>query len=568
MLDTPTTLAIVEDNPADTTHYMRLLEQCDHNFQHIECFTTIECALKSLKETKTNICCLLDYNLPDGTALSLVKALKSGSCDLICPIVIITGQNDTQSAVKLLKLGVQDYIVKDELSSNSFIRTIEGAVQNWQLKKQLEFMAMYDSLTQLGNRCLFIDKLEQMISEGSRYNHGFTLITLDLNNFKSVNDIYGHEAGDFVLQQVGIILRRTLRDADIAGRLGGDEFAILLPETCRESALIVAEKVADALDTDIEWHNAVIPVSAALGISMFPSKARNAMELMREADIALYKCKENKNAKYECYRQGWMDENAEKEKLRNYLPTALQDNKFEIALQAIVHSRDNERSIFAFEILTRLCFEGRWVNPITIVNMVIELGLDIAFHRWLFSSAFMQLKKLQVQQPNMKISLNLPANVCHSPRLTNLLVDMTQQHDIAPNDVILEVTETHLMVDPDKARQCLCNLVNSGFSIAIDDFGTGYSSMEYIADLPCSFIKIDKKFFLNLEENKRNRNIIEAITALAHGLEMVVIAEGIESATLVDEALELECDFLQGFYYGQPVIPTDNDDLFKLQNIN
>lgn len=563
MSESSTTLVIVEDNPADMTQYMRLLEDAQHKFDHIECFSTIEHAAECLENTNTTSCCLLDYSLPDGSALSLIKTLKSKGGDLGCPIVVITGQNDTKSAVNLLKLGVQDYLTKDELSSGTLMRTIESAMKNWSLKRQLEHMAMYDSLTNTANRGLLVEKLEQMLNEAIRYNHECTLIMLDLDNFKIVNDIYGHEAGDYVLRTVGNLLNSNLREVDIAGRLGGDEFAILLPETAGDSATVVAEKIASILSFDIEWKNSIIPISCSLGVANYPSRAKNATELMREADIALYKCKQDRTKTVEYYRRSWSETGSEKENLRNYLPLALKNNDLKLALQPIFKTQNEDTVLFAVEVLTRLSFDGKWVNPITIINMVMELGLDIEFHRWLFSSAFSHLKNMQRGYPDVKMSINLPANICHSPRIRNLLVEMSKKSEVNPKNIILEVTETHLMTEPDKAKECMNYLVDHGFSFAIDDFGTGYSSMEYIAELPCSYLKIDKKFFLNLKSNQRNQNIIEAITALSHGLEMNVIAEGIETEELVSDAIQMQCDYLQGFYFSQPVI-LENENLCEL----
>jgi diguanylate cyclase (GGDEF)-like protein len=559
-LDT-SSLLIVEDNPADITLYLRLLEDVDHGFEHIECVTTVKDASDCLENNAHLSCCLLDFNLPDGSALSLLESLQSNQKTANCPIVVITGQEDTKNAVRLLKLGVQDYIVKDDLSPNTLIRTIQNAIQNWKLTKQLEQMAHYDALTGLTNRGLFLEKLEQSFNESIRYSHHFALILLDLDKFKSINDIYGHEAGDFVLSVVGQKLDKFARKTDIAGRLGGDEFAIILPQTDEESAHLVVDKLLKSVTFDVVWRSSVIPITASIGVAMCPGLAKDSKKLMRQADIALYRAKDRGRAQYVTYNENEKSLEDERERLKNSLPNALLEGKLQVAFQPIFSARDND-SVYAIEALTRWNQFGKWINPIDIINLVMELGVDIKFHGWLLKQAFTKLKEFQVDQPNLKLCLNLPANICHNPNFSDLIIKLSAQHKVTPNSIILEITETHLMTFPEKAKECLLRLVEANFHVAIDDFGTGYSSMEYIADLPCSILKIDKKFFLELEKNHRNSKIIEAICALAHGLDMQVIAEGIENELLCKSALALGCDYLQGFHLGYPAIPSANWNVF------
>lgn len=542
-------MLIVEDNPADMTLYLRLLEDIDHGFDHIECVSTLKGAMDCLEDNNGDTCCLLDFNLPDGSAINLLESLYSNKPLANCPVIVITGQEDTKNAVRLLKLGVQDYIVKDELTSNTLIRTIKTAIQNWKLSKQLEQMALYDSLTGLTNRGLFMEKLEQCFNEASRYGHRFALVLLDLDKFKSINDTYGHEAGDFVLETIGQKLQKFSRKADICGRLGGDEFAMILPDTDDKSSHFVVQKLLKALNFDIVWHNSVIPIASSIGASSFPCGADSYKKMMREADIALYQAKNRGRAQYIFYNEDESQCEDERGKLRDALPNAIKHSKLQVAFQTIV---DCEQNVFAVEALLRWNHLGNWINPIETVNLVIELGYDLEFHEWLFDQTFSKLKSFQIEHPNLKVCLNLPANICHNPRFAQLITRLATKHDVAPSDVILEVTETHLMVYPDKAKVCLEDLADVGFNIAIDDFGTGYSSMEYIADLPCSMLKIDKKFFIEMHKNVRYFKIIEAICTLAHGLGMKVIAEGIETEAHKQTANELGCDYLQGFHIAYP----------------
>lgn len=549
-------LLIVEDNPADMTLYIRLLEDLDHGFEHIECLSTIKDATEWLESTHPPTCCLLDFNLPDGSAISLLESLHTDNGLPKCPVIIITGQEDTKNAVQLLKLGAQDYVVKDELTSHVLLRTIQNAVSNWQLSKQLEIMALYDSLTGLTNRGLFLEKLEQAFNESKRYQHSFCLCLIDLDRFKSINDIYGHQAGDCVLQVVAEKMLSHTRGTDVAGRLGGDEFALLLPETDEKSAHMVIKKLLQAMTTEVTWNNSNIPISPSIGMTMYSSDAEDFKKLIQEADVALYRAKSRGRAQYVAYNEIDDEQEDTLEAVKYGLPLAIQSGALQIAFQPIVHAAKPDE-VYAIEALTRWNVGGKWIDPLDIINWVMELGLDREFHVWLLTECFTCLVKYQAKHPALKLSINLPANVSHNFNFTQLLVEQATQYKVAPESVILEITETHLIPQPEKALEGLNRMVERGFLVAIDNFGTGFCSMEYVANLPSSILKIDKKFLLELPTNPRNRNIIDAISSLAHSLEILVVAEGIEEEALYTESLKLKCDFLQGYHIGFPVIAKD-----------
>jgi len=551
-------LLIVEDNPADMALYIRLLEDVEHGFEHIECLSTIKDATKWLESTQAPTCCLLDFNLPDGSAISLLESLHSDNGLPKCPIIVITGQEDTKNAVQLLKLGAQDYLVKDDLSSHVLLRIIQNAVNNWQLSKELEKMALYDSLTGLSNRGLFLEKTEQTFNESIRYKHTFCVLLIDLDRFKSINDIYGHQAGDLVLQKVAEKMLSCTRVADVVGRLGGDEFAILLPETSDQSAHLVVKKLLKSLILEVSWNNASIPVTPSIGMAMFPSAAQDFKQLMQEADIALYKAKNLGRAQYVAYNEQTENKEDQVQILKDELPMALQRGELKIAYQAIVPAKQTGQ-IYAIEALTRWCFRGKWVAAVDIINWVMELGIDEKFHLWLLDDCFRTLVNFQKQHPKLKLSINLMANVCHNFSFADMLHTYINKYDVAPESIILEITELHLNPHPDKALEGLNNLAKQGFIIAIDNFGSGFCSMEYLANLPCKILKVDKKFLLELDKNERNRNIIDAIASLAHSLDILVVAEGVESENLKAASLALGCDFLQGYHIAYPTIATTND---------
>lgn len=542
-------LLIIEDSSEDTAHYLRLLKKIHHPFKKVISVTSLTEGLKSIDENAP-ACCLLDNFLTDGTAFDFLNNLKSAYINAPCPIIVITGQEDTSTAVKLMHTGAQDYLIKQDMDATQLQRAIYNSIKTWELQSKINQLALYDSLTGLGNRTLFIDNLNRLFNEYQRYNRSFALLFLDLDRFKLVNDTYGHEAGDVLLKQIGQKVRQLIRKTDIAARLGGDEFAILLPDIKETKANYVAFKLVKTLNFDFKWKETTISTSSSVGLAMCTKKIDDCNKMMREADIALYQAKKLGRARYSSFNLSLEKEIIELECLACALPHALQQKQLQVAWQPIVNVTSQQ--VDCVEALIRWYHNKQWINPLLIIDLMLERRLGDVFHKWLFEYSLEQLSLWKADNSKIRLSLNLPANLCHDSKIIQLLIETIKFYGIPPESVTVEVTETHLMDFPEETRKKLIILSDFGIRIAIDDFGTGYSSMKYLANLPCNILKIDQTFFLTLEENPRNSIIIEAITALAHRMKMQVVAEGIESQELYQTAQSLGCDYVQGYWLGEP----------------
>lgn len=544
-------LLIIEDNPADIAHYMRLLEEIEF---HFDCIESVQCLSDGREAYLKNPpdCCLLDNYLPDGSAQDFLEQISIEKVLTLFPIIVITGQEDAATAVNLMHIGAQDYLVKQQLDAPQLERAMLNAMKTWTLRSQLNHLALYDSLTGLANRALFMDRISQLFAESQRYSRSFALMYLDLDNFKYINDTFGHEAGDAGLKAVSERLLSTLRRTDTAARLGGDEFAILLPDIAEAKAHHVAYKLVQALSFDIKWGNGYIAITPSIGLATWPSKAQSCNDMMREADMALYRAKDAGRAQYSAFTKRYEEQTRKSEMLASALPRALLDTKLQIAWQPIIGV--NDHTVSCVEALVRWNHKNGWVPPPRIIELVLERRLGDLFHEWLFNQAMGQLTSWQAKNKALKVALNLPANLCHDKKIIQSLLNAMKTYAISPENVVVEITETHLMRHPDDTRKQLVMLADIGIEISIDDFGTGYSSMQYLASLPCNTLKIDQSFFLTLSKNPRNHQIIEAITALAHRLDLKVVAEGIETAELLQAAKHVGCDFAQGYWLGAPVI--------------
>lgn len=549
-----TTLLIADDNPADTTLCMRLLEDVQHPFSAIHCLSSLQATIDYIID-QPPACCILDYSFPDGSAELLLERIGKLDHTGACPIVITTGYDDAKLAVDLMHNGAQDYLVKHELTAGELIRAINNAMRTWALQKQLNYLALHDPLTGLVNRTLFVDRLSNLFQESVRHQRHFALIYVDLDRFKKINDTFGHEAGDFLLGEAAKRISDTLRKTDTAARLGGDEFAIILPDTSQPKAYHVAQKLVVALTTTIDWNDTLLSLSPSLGLSFYPGNAASYQELMREADVALYRSKESGRGRFSAFNERMAIEISKYEAIAAALPKAIVERELQVAYQPIYNLENNE--VVDVEALVRWNLEGEWVSPAVIIDMILERQLAEFFHEWLFDTSISQLVAWRKTQANLGLSLNMPASLGHDTEVIKRLEKTAQRYGLPASAIMIEITETHLMHHPEAVQRQLITLAEKGFRIAIDDFGTGYSSMQYLASLPCDTLKIDQTFFLTLNSNPKNKKIIQAITVLAHELSLNVVAEGLESDSLLGSAQKFSCDRGQGFHLGTPSFPCE-----------
>ncbi len=554
MADT-NTLLIIDDDIGDFVLYQHMLEEVAHGFEDIIHVDSLDAAYEYLHET-TPACCLLDYRFPDGSAKSLLERLQRQHQLFPCPIVIITSQEDTKTAVELLHLGAQDYLVKQDITAIDLQRAIEHAIKTWSLQKQLNHLALHDPLTGLVNRKLFIDRLSRLFNEYDRYQHGFSLVYIDLDRFKPINDTYGHEAGDFLLKKVAQFIQEVVRHTDTAARLGGDEFAVILPEISEAKAFHVAHKLVQNLTRTLTWRGNSINISPSLGLTCYPSKATNVHEFMREADMALYRAKESGRGRYAFFNDSLDQELREHEYLGSVLPRALVRHKLQLVYQPIFGLAQGDW--VSTEALVRWRHEGTDVPPRRIIDLVTEKRLAVYFHSWLFECCVQQLHDWQADAPQVGMAINVMPEILHDARIMQALLDAISSRNIAPERLTLELSESDIMRHPEQSAEVLTELRRHGFRIAIDDFGSGYSSMEYLSKLPADILKIDQKFFAHQTQAKSeagyvlgsstHQRLIVAATALGHSLAMQISAEGLESQEAWQLAKRTGCDFGQGHW--------------------
>lgn len=556
-------LLIIEDDLADYATYKRLLKNEKQIFDDIIHKESPKDAITFL-ENNTPQCCILDYTFPDESAKDFINTLFNRFGNLRFPIVISTGQGDERLAVELMKMGVQDYLVKGGISSAELSRALKYALRTYSLQAQIHKMAQYDSLTGLLNRTLFMNRLAQAVTEARRYDHSVGLVCLDIDHFKQINDTYGHNVGDEVIKEIANRISTCVRDSDSIARFGGDEFTILLPNAKPHEGHFVAQKLLKEIPQPLYLKECILYVHPSIGLAHFPNTAANHHELLKQGDAALYKAKQQGRSQYVKFSQTYHDEWLRKNTLSVALPKALKENKLKLAYQPVFDVKSG--AFKSVEALLRWEHENSHIPVEDVVELIHQGSLVLPYHLWLFNESLKQLQKWQKQKPGLKLALNISANLCHNRTIIDSLFDAAKENNIDPKSIILEVTETHLMRHQQLTREVLIELSKKGVLVAIDDFGTGYSSMEYLADLPCSQLKIDQRFFLNWEDNVKNQKIVEAITALGHQLELEVVAEGIENSFLANIVKKMGCDSAQGFWLGKPTLAQNNIQDFLISS--
>ncbi|MFN0277351.1 MAG: putative bifunctional diguanylate cyclase/phosphodiesterase [Pyrinomonadaceae bacterium] len=424
-------------------------------------------------------------------------------------------------------------------------------------EEQLLHDAFHDGLTGLANRALFMDHLRLTIERcKSRHSNQYAVLFLDYDRFKVVNDSLGHAEGDELLKQIARRLERWTRTGDLVARLGGDEFVILLSEMlASDDAIQVAERIQEDLKDPFDLSGKGVFISASIGIALSIDGFRTAEDMLRDADIAMYSAKTNGRARYEVFNEAMRTLATTRLQLETELRQALERREFEVHYQPIFNLVTQE--IKGFEALVRWRHPDRGlIQPNDFIPAAEESGLILPLGRWILVESCRQMRVWQDSLPNAEslvISVNLSAKQFLQSDLAEQVVEALESTGLSSRSLKLEITESYLIENSDKAVKIMNRLREIGVELSLDDFGTGYSSLSYLHRLPVNSLKIDRSFVSRMSESEENSEIVRTIVKLAQNLKMDVIAEGIETAEQLDQLNELNCGFGQGYLFARPM---------------
>jgi diguanylate cyclase (GGDEF)-like protein len=424
-----------------------------------------------------------------------------------------------------------------------------------QLYETLQDMAIRDPLTGTYNRALLEDRLQQLFLEQRREPSTAAILLVDMVRFKYVNDLLGHHTGDLLLKQVVARMAGVLRESDTLARLGGDEFTVILPDTDSEQALQVAEKIIQSMEDDFEVEGHKLSASVSIGIALMPEHGQDVETLLRNADYAMYTAKKRQPGCALFDPNTAAEIKAARMTLDGALNQDLERNDLFLVYQPVLDVKSGRISYLEALVRWRRP-DGRLLLPDDFIRVAEQSGLIRQLTEWIIDSACRELVALQPANPGLRVGINLSMHILHDYNLADLIGAALARYRLEPRSLLLEITETEVMMDPEQVIEILDQLSDMGFELSIDDFGTGHSSLAYLKRLPVHTLKVDKSFVSDMDRDEDNACIVRATIDLAHNLGLAVTAEGVESVQVYERLREMGCDSYQGYYIGEPMDKT------------
>jgi len=479
------------------------------------------------------------------------------------PILIITSLEDEDSIEHAFSVGATDYISKP-VNFSVLCRRIEHLMHASRAERHMRHLAFSDPLTGLPNRARFTNHLNNLL-ELRRENHqSLAIMFIDVDRFKLVNDTLGHDTGDMLLKIVAERIHNCVRDDDLVARLGGDEFTIVLDDIdSREILQSIARKICNSFAKPIVFLDQEFFITVSIGISVFPWDAADLSALMKHADTAMFHAKRFRND-YKFFEQGMEAGVSKRLELENGLRRALERNELTIYYQPQEDLKTGK--IVGAEALVRWIHPERGlIPPIDFIPLAEETGLINAIGEKVLWDACLQLRTwLDNGYGPFRIAVNISAKQLERNGITKVIDDALKASGLPPECLEIEITETVIMAHADEMIPMFRKLKEMNILLAIDDFGTGYSSLSYLKRFPIDILKIDRSFVKDIPADKDDLAIVTGVIAMAKGLDLKVVAEGVENQDQKTFLQQQECDYLQGYYLSEPLPAEEFEQKFLL----
>ncbi len=554
-------LLLIDDNELDRQAIVRTFKKSEWNIQ----ITQASSANTGLIEFETDDfdAVLLDYRLPDMDGLDTLRLLVRHP-NHHAAIIILTGamEND-ELEQQCIEAGAQDVLFKSDISHKHLTRAIVHARTRHLLERELfeshqrlRALAENDSLTGLANRYYFDESLRTAIPRANRLNDQLALLFLDLDNFKVINDSMGHDAGDQLLQEVARRLLHVVRNGDIVCRLGGDEFAILAHNfESQEPIVQLAERILDELRRPFFIKNTEQYISASVGVATYPDAGSNAGDMLKAADLAMYRAKRDGKNNYHFFSTALQAQVQERIRLEKELRALIPTDHFILYYQPIIDAKTLE--ICGAESLIRWDHPTRGILPPSeFIALAEEIGLIIEIDSRSRLKACQQLSKWRTQKlvnDNFTVRINVCAQMLTDDDLHIAIKNDLDKAELPGHCIGLEITESLLIENLVSTAKLLEQIQSYGVEISVDDFGTGYSSMAYLKMLPARTLKIDRTFVQGVPENVDDCRILRAMIVFGKSLNLKIVIEGIETKEQAQLCRKYGADFLQGYLFSKPI---------------
>ncbi len=434
-------------------------------------------------------------------------------------------------------------------SDGGFRGIVADITEAHNAEKQISYMAHFDSLTDLANRDQLDQRLNAAVEAANEQDQRFAILCLDLDRFKTINDLHGHYIGDNVLRICAERMRACLTEHDLAGRVGGDEFMILIQ--CQNTVAnldALTAQLIKSIEAPIRIGEILVQLSTSIGVAIYPDHADSSIELIKSADLALYRAKHEGRARATIYDRAMDNELSQRRLIEANLRTALVNGEFRLVYQPLVDSQS--RKAVGFEALLRWDHptEGA-IPPENFINIAEQTGMIGSIGEWVIREATHEAARWPDKQ---NVSVNLSPMQVKDPQIVQTVINALASSGLEPNRLEFEVTEMVLLDDSEHSMKTLTDLHSLGVRISLDDFGTGYSSLTYLRSFPFDKIKIDKSFIQAIDESHECRAIVRALVGLATNLGIRSTAEGVETSAQIERVMSEGCSELQGFYFSRP----------------
>lgn len=519
---------------------------------------SIEAAVEACRNTKFD-CVLMDYDLPDGDGLMFGRRVQE-YVEGELATVYLTGEDsedDEFAASMALQLGSAEFLCKPHVCGPIVKRAINYAIARRNFLTELNMLGQYDPVTRLPNRSLFTNMLERAISKASRNESTFGLLILDLDRFKDINDTLGHSFGDELLQHVSQRLEHNVRRSDFVSRLGADEFAIIAEEMPKSDSIeTLARNLIQSLPKRFNIAGHTVTLSASAGIAMYPSDGENAEQLLKNADLALNKAKEDGRARHRFFDEALHQRARERREIETDLFNALENRQLRLYYQPKLDCANGQ--VVGTEALLRWEHPERGLMlPSQFIQIAEDSQLIHPLGEWVIETVCQQMHDWRAQGlPVVPCSLNISPSQLESADLLHCLSNSVSQFGIQPSSIELEVPESLVASNLDRAKGHIERLREAGFRIVVDDFGSDLASLSLLRKVPLDGLKIDIAFVHSALQDQGDAEIVSAVIGLAKNLHLQVTAVGVETENQLDFLRNQGSDIVQGHYFSQ-ALPAD-----------
>ena len=519
-----------------------------------------EDGLTHLKTVKYDVV-LLDYQMPSMNGLQFLGKMQLLEIEKELPVVIISNNTDEQLMLSFISAGAHDFLLKEEVTPSHLLRCIKQSQKRLQLERKLhesyqkvKLLAERDQLTGLANRHYFEESVKSLLANPRGIKGVLAVMVLDLDGFKMINDSLGHKAGDQVLIELANRFRNKFRESQLFARLGGDEFAFVFSGIQKANAAYrIAERILSSFESPFNISEHELLCSGSIGISLNMCAELDLEELIKRADIAMYKAKSLGKGKACLYEECMEHEFFRCYKIENELRDSLAHNQFELYFQPIFDTCTNV--ISCVETLIRWPNGKTTQSPQELIKVAEESRLIERLGRWIIEQAFVQFSQLR-QQANcqsLNIAINLSPIQLHDLNLVGFICEHAEKNQLPLSCITLEVTETALLENSDSTIEAIDTIRNLGCKIALDDFGTGYSSISHLLNYPIDIVKFDKSLIERVLDDEKAKLMLVGLTAMLNNLNIETVAEGVELKEHVALCQEISVTRLQGYFFKKPM---------------